>query len=289
MVSWSKHRFLIMGAVLALGLVALLALRYAMSGPSDPRSFYNPDYFRGLHAGSLSSAKAVVPLVVRFVHAGSVIDLGCGDGSWLSVFAGQGAKDIRGVDGVWMQPSLLQIPRDSFQASDLRKPFRMERTFDLAVSLEVAEHLPPQSAETFVESLAGLAPVVLFSASIPHSGPGNHYHLNEQWPHYWAEKFAQRQYVPVDCLRDAVWDSRDVEPWYKETIVLFVRRDRLASYPLLAAEYEQRKGTYRAVVHPETLSGVLESFKEPPLRYILPRLPGRIFDRIVQKLRGTRR
>jgi hypothetical protein len=61
------------------------------------------------------------------------------------------------------------------------------RTFDLAICLEVAEHLPPEAAEGFIDSLTRLAPVVLFSAAITFQ-VGNQ-HLNGQWPDYWATLF----------------------------------------------------------------------------------------------------
>ena len=71
--------------------------------------------------------------------------------------------------------------------------------------LEVAEHIPPECADIFVESLTwGLAPVIMFSAAVP--GQGGTLHLNEQWPAYWASKFAQHGYVLIDCLRPQLWD-----------------------------------------------------------------------------------
>jgi hypothetical protein len=35
------------------------------------------------------------------------------------------------------------------------------------MSLEVAEHLEEEFAETFIDSLVSLAPIVLFSAALP--------------------------------------------------------------------------------------------------------------------------
>ena len=63
----------------------------------------------------------------------------------------------------------------------------LERKFDLAISLEVAEHLKSSSSEDFVQSLTTLAPMILFSAAIPHQG-GLH-HINEQWLEYWGDLF----------------------------------------------------------------------------------------------------
>jgi hypothetical protein len=145
--------------------------------------------------------------------------VGCGDGSWLAVFRKLGVEQIFGIDGEYVDADLLQIPKDSFHALDLTKPFKIQRTFDLAVSLEVAEHLPPESAASFVDSLARLAPLVLFSAAIPFQGGANH--LNEQWPDYWVRLFQQHGYVPVDFIRGRIWQDESIDWWYSQNTLLF--------------------------------------------------------------------
>jgi SAM-dependent methyltransferase len=145
----------------------------------------------------------------------SVVDIGCGDGSWLFVFRKLGVEDILGLDGEYVDRNVLQIPQDRFQAVDLTKPFGLKRVFDLAISLEVAEHLPAESASSFVASLCGLAPAVLFSAAIPFQG-GNH-HINEQWPDKWAALFRQHGYFLVDCIRKRIWQNEAVEFWYAQS------------------------------------------------------------------------
>jgi hypothetical protein len=92
-----------------------------------------------------------------------------------------------GVDGEYVNIKTLAIPEERFIPYDLKRPYRIDRAFDLVVSLEVAEHLPADCAETLVDSLTGLGSVVLFSAAIPYQG-GEH-HINEQWPEYWIRLF----------------------------------------------------------------------------------------------------
>src|SRR5579862_3100091 len=79
--------------------------------------------------------------------------------------------------------SIGDSPR-KVHCSRLDRPFNLGRSFDLAMSFEVAEHLPPDAAKGFVDSLTRLAPLVLFSAAIPFQGGVGH--INEQWPEYWA-------------------------------------------------------------------------------------------------------
>jgi len=91
----------------------------------------------------------------------------------LEVFRNHHIDDILGVDGEWVPAKLLQIPRACFLAHDLMKPIEINRRFDLAVSLEVAEHLDRDSARRFIQTLVKLSSVVLFSAAIPYQG-GTH-------------------------------------------------------------------------------------------------------------------
>ena len=193
-------------------------------------SGYDGAFFRLMDAEALRSARRMVPRVLELVRPAWVVDVGCGQGAWLSIFREHGVEEVLGVDGDWVDPANLLIPRERFQHRDLRKPLELENTFDLAVSLEVAEHLPPESADGFVESLARLAPVVLFSAAIPRQGGVGH--LNEQWPDYWAERFARQGFVPVDVLRPELWEDREVAWWYAQNTLLFVREERLADLGL---------------------------------------------------------
>lgn len=195
------------------------------------------------------SASIIVPMIHDLVHPKSVIDIGCGDGSWLSAFQACGTNDIQGLDGEWLDETVLKFPRDRFTRTDLFAPITINRTFDLAVSLEVAEHLPESRAAQFVQELTGAAPVVLFSAAIPlQEGPN---HINEQWPSYWAAHFARCGYVPVDAIRTRVWTNPDVTWWYKQNLLIYVDEKKLDAYPALKAARETFGGEALDLVHPE--------------------------------------
>src|SRR5204862_3532668 len=142
---------------------------------------------------SLRSARAVVPLVMELVRPASVLDVGCGLGTWLAAFAEAGVADFLGMDGDYVDRAKLKIPAERFRAADLTNPPSPGRTFDLAVCLEVAEHLPEKASPRLVELLATAAPVVLFSAALP--GQGGTRHINEQWPAFWQRLFAARGFV----------------------------------------------------------------------------------------------
>lgn len=210
---------------------------------------YQEEFFDGFAEVARDSARVIVPLVMDLVRPTSVADVGCGLGIWLSEFAAAGISDYRGFDGDYVRRDRLVIPVERFTPTDLAAGVSSDRRFELAISLEVAEHLPEASADRFVECLTKLAPVVLFSAAIPKQGGTGH--INEQWPAYWAEKFAARGYVAVDCVRSAVWTNSKVAWWYAQNTVLYVERSRLAALPKVKAAMDrQHQGLPLSLVHP---------------------------------------
>jgi len=212
---------------------------------------YTGAFFAFHEQRSRTSAHEAIPHVLEFVQPTSLVDVGCGIGTWLTEFESAGIADVFGVDGDYVERAKLLIDPAWFQPRDLARPFELDRGFDLAMSLEVAEHLPPESAEGFVASLTRLAPVVLFSAAIPHdSGDG---HVNEQFPEYWQEKFLAHNYVVVDCLRRRLWNNDKVAAYYRQDMMFFVDRGHLPNYPRLAAEFAQAgERPPLSFVHPET-------------------------------------
>ncbi|MDQ4081704.1 MAG: class I SAM-dependent methyltransferase [Actinomycetota bacterium] len=240
---------------------------------------YTEEFFRTIEEGALRSAREVVPMVMNFVQPRSVVDVGCGTGAWLSVFAESGVEDVFGVDGDYVPRDALRIPPDRFHVHDLSEPLQLERTFDLVASLEVAEHLPPDSASTFVDSLTRLGPVVLFSAAIPYQvGTG---HLNLQWPDYWAWLFSERGYEVRDVIRPRVWANENVDPWYAQNILLFAREDYLRELWALMRERRPELRELR-IVHPTIFEWTVQDAQRqvPSPRSLLGRLPATIGRRV---------
>ena len=209
---------------------------------------YEQQFYEGHSHGSARSAAEVLPVVLEYVQPQSVVDVGCGTGDWLAAFQRHGASDIFGLDGPWVDEALLQIPRDRFRRTDLAQPVDLGRRFDLVVSLEVAEHLPPAAAATFVDSLVRLGPVVLFSAAIPFQG-GTH-HLNERWPTYWARLFAARGLRTIDCLRPRLWAKPSVEFWYAQNMYFVAAEAELPRWPRLAEAARHLPSEPLDLVHP---------------------------------------
>jgi len=259
-------------------------------GRASNHGTYDEEFFQLQHQGSCRSAERILPLILKLIRCESAVDVGCGVGAWLRVLKELGVRDVVGLDGSYVNPQQLLISQQEFRAVDLTNPIHLDRRFDLVVSLEVAEHLPPNTADSFVASLVGLGPVVLFSAAIPYQFGTSH--VNEQWPEYWAERFAHHGYFPVDCIRAHVWDDERVEAWYAQNTLVFASNQALQDHSALA---EARAATGAlARVHPKVyLTSVsifrerLESATDPrsmSLRWTLRALPEVVRSAILRKI-----
>lgn len=213
---------------------------------------YDTQFFDDLEANSYASAKGVLPIVKELVQPQSVIDIGCGSGMWLKVWSEElGISDFFGVEGPYVKPEQMKVPISHIQFKDLKEPLDMGRRYDLCMSVEVAEHLPESSARQFIQTLVSLSDVVFFSAAIP--GQGGTYHINEQYPEYWAALFRELGYVAVDILRPRIWKKRDIEFWYQQNVMIYVKETALPRYPKLETAAGLTDPAYLTRIHPELL------------------------------------
>lgn len=228
---------------------------------------YTREYYEELK-WSRESAGEVLSILVRWLAPKSLIDVGCGAGDWLAAALELGIDDVVGVDGEWVKNAELAIGFDRLVIHDLRTGFTMPRRFDLALSLEVAEHLPASSGRTFIESLCGLSDVVVFSAAIP--GQGGRRHLNEQWPSYWAQLFRDQGFDCYDVLRPQIWLNPRVAWFYAQNALIFARR---GVHPGLG-----QPACPLPLVHPQLWSAQVERLDSPAK--LLERLPKAIIGRL---------
>ena len=196
-----------------------------MSSANDPREPIYADLhgeqLQRQEAHNRASAGIILPMLFEQYKPRSILDVGCGLGTWLSVAKALGVAEIAGVEGAWLDRKLARVPASAITTADLEKPLNLGRRFDLAMTLEVAEHLSEEAAEGFVDSLTRHADVVLFSAAIPFQG--GHHHVNERFPDYWRQMFAARGYAVVDLIRPRIWDRNDVLVWLRQNILVYAR------------------------------------------------------------------
>lgn len=149
----------------------------------------------------------------------SAIDVGCGVGTWLSVLKEKGVVNILGIEGSWVNRHYLVIESSEFLEANLEEGISIDKKFDLAISLEVAEHLSSSVADQFVKNLTELSDYILFSAAPPFQGGSNH--INEQPIDYWREKFECQGYISLDFIRPYIWNDQRIGAWYRQNVIFF--------------------------------------------------------------------
>jgi SAM-dependent methyltransferase len=210
---------------------------------------YTSQWYKARKNLSSMSADVIVPILLDSIgQTNSVLDVGCGTGDWLASFRRHGVKNVFGIDGAWVDRSLLSIGPEEFLELDLSAALPELGEFDLVMSSEVAEHIDSQFADQFVDGLARSAKKILFGAATP--GQGGTGHVNEQWQSYWKGKFEAIGFVCVDCIRPFVWGNSDVARWYQQNLFLYVQEDILGIHPSLKPFIIGERGIVD-VVHPE--------------------------------------
>lgn len=190
------------------------------------KSLYNHDFYESRDRDTKYAADRILDILIEYIKICSVVDIGGGVGTWLKVAGAKfncPEKDLLLIEGDYVEEDLLQVKETQYKPWDLEKSIQVDRKFDLAISLEVAEHLQEKRAETFCEDLTLLSDVVLFSAAIP--GQGGVGHINEQPLHYWVDLFAKQDYSVFDIIRPEIQFDRNIKHWYRQNTVVFVRKD----------------------------------------------------------------
>ncbi|MCK1735279.1 hypothetical protein IVA79_15175 [Bradyrhizobium sp. 138] len=219
--------------------------------------FYSTGYYDGISNVSKRSAEAMLPKIFEYVQPKSWVEIGSGTGSWTKTAMELGVSDCVAVDGPWVKDSELLIPSKNFVKHDLTKPLTLNRKFDLALSLEVAEHLDERFADTIVQTLTLHADSIVFGAAIPMQGGTQH--INEQWPNYWISKFADHGFECIDFVRPSLWQDDRAAPFYIQNTFIFLKigsKPELATKLRAAVSQMFSNSCNLAFVHPRQYLGI---------------------------------
>jgi SAM-dependent methyltransferase len=197
-------------------------------------------------AENRASAERILGILFEYVRPRSILDVGCGRGTWLAVAQDLGVADVHGVESISFDRSRLVIDSSLVTFCDLEQGVSLGRRFDLAICLEVGEHLSEHSARPLVASLAQHSDLILFSAAIPYQGGDGH--VNERFPDYWAALFAQEGHRPLDFIRPRIWNDPQVLWWFPQNTLVFAHDRLLAANEQLRQEHHTAR--LLSVVHP---------------------------------------
>jgi SAM-dependent methyltransferase len=220
-------------------------------------TIYNESFYEGQVTTSLQSARIYLRFLWQIFQPVSVLDVGCGRGTWLKACHELGSKCLLGFDGGWNNQSSMIDSAIKFKSIDLNEPFFVTRKVDLIISLEVAEHLEPSTAPLFVKCLTDASDVILFSAA--YTKQGGIGHINEQPHTFWARLFAENKFVPFDLFRPIFWGNDDVCFWYRQNVFLYVKKNSLVYRKLETYGYKEIVDlSFMNCIHPDLYNSKIE-------------------------------
>jgi hypothetical protein len=168
----------------------------------------------------------------------SVIEFGSGQGSWISEakkFFNIANSACLAIDGPWAQhwhdssvPFIACDLNKSSVATVLKSDERVQARYELAICVEVCEHLSVEAAKSVVNSICDRASIVIFGSAL--TGQFGQGHRNCRSHYYWQAMFLSHGFKLFDAFRSHTFEaSQDVPPWYAQNTYLYIRSDYIAS------------------------------------------------------------
>jgi hypothetical protein len=184
---------------------------------------YNPTFYLHVDHEAVRSRDAMADSIVADLCPKTLVDVGCGTGALLEAVCQRSviAEGLEYADAgrAMCQKRSLKVRRFNILTDPIPKDLLGR---DVAMSFEVAEHLPESGADQFVDLLCAISSLVVCSAATP--GQGGTDHLNEQPHEYWIDKFRTRGYELDRDLSEkwrATWESKNVARFYSANVMVF--------------------------------------------------------------------
>ncbi|XVJ67680.1 MAG: class I SAM-dependent methyltransferase [Lacibacter sp.] len=204
------------------------------------------DYY---HSGYFSSSifdydyAAIAETIIKEYQPKRIIDFGCGTGDLAKAFASRGVT-VEAIDG-YSTPDFSAYSNIHFTKVDLNNTVaaqhflkQFEGKFDLAISIEVAEHLNPDVSSSFIEWMTSMADVIVFSAAVPsQDGDG---HINCRSRSEWYEFIKQHDFVIADTLRQYFTSNSRLGLWHKLNVVDYVHQETAFAKQINTAALTER-------------------------------------------------
>lgn len=211
-------------------------------------TLYDQAFFDGQVEDSFRSARKILSFLFNFYKPNSIADFGCGLGTWLAMAADLGVSTIFGYDGDYVDRNSLRIDPLNFQSINFESSYEIEKKFDLAISLEVIEHIKSEFSDLLIDTLCRSSPVVLFGGAIPRQGGTGH--VNEQWQSHWMAQFEKRDFFAIDCIRPTFWRDPDVAWWYSQNTFIYAHHTVLKNFLSLSKFFARSFDGLVDAVHP---------------------------------------
>lgn len=149
-------------------------------------------------------------LVAMFPKVQTIADIGCGNGAYTRYLEDAGF-DAYGFDGSPLTPDFCQ-QADFSQSVDIG-------TYDMALCLEVGEHIPARYEQTFLYNVCNAARRwVVLSWAVPGQGGDGHVNCRDN---YWVVQQMQRRGFNLDAEKTFALRAAATVSWFKNTLMVF--------------------------------------------------------------------
>lgn len=235
---------------------------------------YNKKFFDYIDNQSFESAEIILKEIYKNINFQSIVDVGCGTGSWLRA-ASSITKNLNliGIDGKYAKKT-FSCEKANFISHDLEKNFnnKIKIKTDLVVCMEVAEHLSFKRSTSFIKNLCSLSDTILFGAAVKHQR--GTLHINEQPQSFWVNLFSKNGYIAHYLPRKKLWNNEKIlkTPYYISNSFLFIKKNskNLKKF----TKYKVNENDVIDIVHPIYLDWLQD--KNSPFRthfyYFFPSL-----------------
>jgi len=145
---------------------------------------------------------------IHFPKIHSILDFGAGAGGYVRALRSKGFY-ADGLEHSWAGRAISRcsgLKTFPWTCGDRRCFGQLPKLrYDMSISIEVAEHLGPDLAQSLVEQIGSSSDIVIFSAAQP--GQGGQGHLNERPKEYWEELFLMKGFSLLRPLTDSFINS----------------------------------------------------------------------------------
>lgn len=185
----------------------------------------NKFFIEHLNDEWLMENKLITNLIYDKFKPKSVVDFGCGSGSYLYFFSKLGVNKLKGFEGSQKAIELALIDKKNIDKCDITKKIELGETYDICICFEVAEHLYEDYVDVFLDNVCSSSATILFTAAPP--GQGGRHHVNLKPLQYWIQKFEERHYHYQKSLTNEFKKEFDdiisALSWMKTNIMIFQR------------------------------------------------------------------
>lgn len=213
--------------------------------------------------------KPIGAAIFELFHPKSILEFGCGDGNLTRVLQKEGIS-ITALDG-FSQPDFSKFRNISFHKLDLNNVETVNnfiktngKKYDLAICMEVAEHLKPEVSENLIEWLASSADRVIFSASVTMQGGEGHINCRNRL--FWNDLFEKKSFFLNDVIRKSIRKFPDVGIWYRLNTLVYEKKPegltledyKSLTYNLIESDSEASSLFYKEKEEKERLLKIFE-------------------------------